>query len=50
MLAEALKIDDLGFVHVPERPGFGFVLDAERVKRHTSHTVEYGECGSAVAT
>ncbi|HZL64736.1 MAG TPA: mandelate racemase/muconate lactonizing enzyme family protein [Thermoleophilia bacterium] len=50
MLAETLTIDDLGFVHVPERPGFGFVLDEERVTRHTLHTVEYGDCGSAVAT
>jgi L-alanine-DL-glutamate epimerase-like enolase superfamily enzyme len=50
MLAEALTIDEFGFVSVPERPGFGFMLDEERVKRHTLHTVEHGECGFAAAT
>jgi len=49
MLAKALTIDGSGFVHVPERPGFGFVLDEERITRHTLHTVECGECGHAAA-
>jgi L-alanine-DL-glutamate epimerase-like enolase superfamily enzyme len=35
MLAEPLWIDAEGRVAVPERPGFGFVLDDEAVRFHT---------------
>jgi L-alanine-DL-glutamate epimerase-like enolase superfamily enzyme len=35
MLAEPLWIDGAGRVAVPERPGFGFVLDEEAVAFHT---------------
>ncbi len=38
MLAEPLTIDRDGFVHVPDRPGFGIVLDEERIRRHTVST------------
>jgi len=38
MLAEPLTIDHEGFVHVPDRPGFGIVLDDERISRHTVST------------
>ena len=35
MLTEQLWIDSDGCVRVPERPGFGFVLDEERIARFT---------------
>jgi D-galactarolactone cycloisomerase len=35
MLREPLVIDDDGAVRVPDRPGFGFVLDEERIGRYT---------------
>lgn len=35
MLAESLWIDAEGRVAVPDRPGFGFVLDEEAVSHHT---------------
>ncbi len=35
MLAEPLWIDAEGRVPVPERPGFGFVLDDEAIAFHT---------------
>jgi L-alanine-DL-glutamate epimerase-like enolase superfamily enzyme len=35
MLAEPLWIDAAGRVAVPDRPGFGFVLDEEAVAHHT---------------
>ncbi|HEY1420751.1 MAG TPA: mandelate racemase/muconate lactonizing enzyme family protein [Candidatus Dormibacteraeota bacterium] len=41
MLAEPLVIDGDGCVHVPDRPGFGFVLDEERIARHTVSTHSY---------
>jgi L-alanine-DL-glutamate epimerase-like enolase superfamily enzyme len=37
MLAEPLMIDKQGYVQVPERPGFGFVIDEDRVAHHTVH-------------
>jgi D-galactarolactone cycloisomerase len=49
MLAEPTVIDEDGNVHVPERPGFGFVLDEDRIASHTLHTIEAGDCGSLVA-
>jgi L-alanine-DL-glutamate epimerase-like enolase superfamily enzyme len=49
MLAEPTTIDEDGNVHVPERPGFGFVLDADRIARHTVRTIEAGDCGSLSA-
>ena len=41
MLLEPLVIDDEGAVRVPDRPGFGVVLDEERIARYTvsTHTV-----------
>lgn len=38
MLLEPLVIDADGCVHVPERPGFGLVLDEERIARYTAST------------
>lgn len=38
MMAEPLVIDGDGCVRVPERPGFGIVLDEERIARHTTST------------
>ena len=38
MMAEPLVIDDEGCVRVPQRPGFGIVLDEERIARHTTST------------
>ena len=38
MLMESLSIDADGAVRVPDRPGFGFVLDEERVARYTVAT------------
>jgi D-galactarolactone cycloisomerase len=40
MLAEPLEIDADGCVRVPERPGFGFELDHERIDRYTVAVVE----------
>jgi len=42
MLAEPLVIDEQGHVHVPERPGFGFLLDEDRIARHTVQVIERG--------
>ncbi len=41
MLLEPLTVDSEGCVRVPDRPGFGLVLDEERITRHTlsTHTV-----------
>src|SRR5256712_4332508 len=41
MLLEPLTIDSDGAVRVPDRPGFGLVLDEERIARYTvsTHTV-----------
>jgi L-alanine-DL-glutamate epimerase-like enolase superfamily enzyme len=38
MLVEPLSIDDEGCVRVPNRPGFGLVLDEERIARYTVST------------
>jgi L-alanine-DL-glutamate epimerase-like enolase superfamily enzyme len=38
MLTETLWIDEDGNVPVPERPGFGIVLDEERIAHHTVAT------------
>lgn len=35
MLTEALRIDADGSVRIPDRPGFGFVLDEARIAKHT---------------
>jgi D-galactarolactone cycloisomerase len=35
MLMEPLTIDAEGMVRIPERPGFGFVLDEDRIAHHT---------------
>jgi L-alanine-DL-glutamate epimerase-like enolase superfamily enzyme len=45
MLAEPLAIDRQGCVRVPDRPGFGLVLDEERIARHTvsAHSVSSGD-------
>lgn len=44
MLTEPLEIDADGCVRVPDRPGFGLVLDEERIARYTTstHTVAAG--------
>jgi len=44
MFADTLTIDDEGCLHVPDRPGFGFVPDEERIARHTVYTAELGDC------
>ncbi len=38
MLLEPLVIDDEGCVRIPDRPGFGLVLDEERIAHHTVST------------
>src|SRR5437879_1847702 len=38
MLLEPLSIDKEGCVRVPDRPGFGLVLDEERIARYTVST------------
>ena len=38
MLLEPLTIEQDGCVHVPNRPGFGLVLDEERIARYTVST------------
>jgi hypothetical protein len=40
-------IDKRGYVQVPERPGFGFVIDDDRVAHHTGHVIQRGDCGFA---
>ena len=35
MLQETLSIDAHGDVLVPDHPGFGFILDEDRIGRHT---------------
>ena len=35
MLAERPGVDSDGFIQLPQRPGFGFVLDQELIERHT---------------
>ncbi len=40
MLREPLTIDAEGKVRIPDRPGFGFLLDEERIARFT--VAEYG--------
>ncbi|MGW1682037.1 mandelate racemase/muconate lactonizing enzyme family protein [Saccharopolyspora sp. NPDC002376] len=47
MLAEPLTIDETGHVQVPERPGFGFVLDEDRIAHHAVHVIERGDCSFA---
>ena len=44
MLAEPLTIDKDGCVRVPDLPGFGLVLDVERIARYTisTHVVRAG--------
>lgn len=44
MLAEPLRIDGDGVVRVPDRPGFGLVLDEDRIRRYTvsTHSVRAG--------
>ena len=38
MLLEPVVIDDEGCVRIPDRPGFGLVLDEERIAHHTVST------------
>ena len=38
MLIETLTIDAEGTVRVPDRPGFGFILDEDRIARYTVAT------------
>jgi len=50
MLAETLTIDEHGCLRLPERPGFGFVLDEDRIDRHTQHVIERGNFAFGGAT
>jgi L-alanine-DL-glutamate epimerase-like enolase superfamily enzyme len=50
MLAETLTIDEHGCLRLPERPGFGFVLDEDRIDRHTQHVIERGDFAFGEAT
>jgi L-alanine-DL-glutamate epimerase-like enolase superfamily enzyme len=49
MLAEPVTIDERGYATVPQRPGFGFVLDEDRITHHTVHVIERGDCSFAAA-
>lgn len=42
VLAEPLTIDEQGYVPVPQRPGFGFMPDEDRIARYTVHVIERG--------
>ena len=44
MLAQTLTIDADGCLRPPEGPGFGFVLDDERIDRYTLQVIERGDC------
>ena len=44
MLARTLMIDADGCLRPPEDPGFGFVLDDERIERSTLQVIERGDC------
>ena len=44
MLAGTLTIDEQGRIGPPETPGFGFVLDDERIDRYTLQVIERGDC------
>jgi D-galactarolactone cycloisomerase len=44
MLAQTLTIDADGCLRPPQDPGFGFVLDDERIDRHTLQVIERGDC------
>lgn len=46
MLTEPLGIDADGYVQVPERPGFGFEIDQERVAWHTVAAVQTPAAGA----
>lgn len=43
MLLETLTVDEDGCVRVPDRPGFGFPLDEERLEHYTVHIIERGK-------
>lgn len=43
MLQETLTIDQDGCVRVPERPGFGFMLDQQRLEYYAVHVIERGQ-------
>ena len=47
VLAEPVAVDEHGWVQVPDRPGFGFVLDEDRAAAHTVSVIERGDCGFA---
>jgi L-alanine-DL-glutamate epimerase-like enolase superfamily enzyme len=47
LLREPVTIDEHGDVLVPQRPGFGFRLDADRAAAHTVEVIERGDCGFA---
>lgn len=49
MLTEPLRIAADGCLELPERPGFGFELDHERIRHHTTHTTEAGVSSSPCA-
>ncbi|RJP69692.1 MAG: mandelate racemase/muconate lactonizing enzyme family protein [Candidatus Abyssobacteria bacterium SURF_17] len=41
ILAEPIDIDSEGFVHVPEKPGLGFVIDEEKLKKYGRKVFEF---------
>jgi len=43
MLSETVTVASDGFVEVPERPGFGFQIDHERLSRHTVSVFSHGD-------
>ena len=47
MLAQTLTIDADGCLRPPDAPGFGFVLDDERIDRCTLQVMERGDCAFA---
>jgi D-galactarolactone cycloisomerase len=47
MLAGTLMIDKHGCIGPPQGPGFGFVLDDERVSRYTVQVIERGDFESS---
>jgi L-alanine-DL-glutamate epimerase-like enolase superfamily enzyme len=48
MLMEPLTVDADGYVRVPDKPGFGFELDEERIEHHTVAVFETAEEGDRV--
>lgn len=41
ILTEPIEIDSEGFVHLPEKPGLGFVIDEEKLKKYGRKVFEF---------